>query len=252
MPAIPRFFVAMPLAADTPISLPNDVARHMRVLRLAAGDPIILFNGTGGAFKATVLTIDKKHILAQVTAPDTGSLQNTEPPYQLILAQGIAAGDKMDWLIEKAVELGVHQIIPIATAKSVVRLVGERAARRHHHWQALVHAACEQCGRNRPPLVAAPVEFTAWLNALPATAPANEATRFMLSPRATRSFQTLPATPPSTPIIILIGPEGGLTTEEEQVAAAHGFLELSLGPRILRTETAGIAALAGLAIRWSS
>ncbi|BBO59015.1 16S rRNA (uracil(1498)-N(3))-methyltransferase [Mycoavidus sp. B2-EB] len=252
MPTIPRFFVAMPLAAGTSIRLPDDVARHMRVLRLAAGDPIILFNGTGGAFKATLLAIDKKQLGAQVSATDTESLQNTEPPYQLILAQGIAAGDKMDWLIEKAVELGVHQIVPIATAKSVVRLVGERATRRHHHWQALVHAACEQCGRNRPPMVDAPVEFTAWLNALPPFTSTNEATRFILSPRATRSFQTLPATPPSEPMIILIGPEGGLTTEEEHIAAAHGFLELSLGPRILRTETAGIAALAGLAIRWSS
>ncbi len=247
---VPRFFVSMPLVAGESITLPNDVALHMRVLRLTAGDPIILFNGMGGEFNATVLTIDKKQLLAQVVAHDSCALRNTEPPYQLTLAQGIASGDKMDWLIEKAVELGVHRIVPITTSKSVVRLAGERAVRRHHHWQALVRAACEQCGRNQLPVVDAPIDFSTWLSTLPQTAPANHSTRFMLSPRATRGFQTLPVTPPAEPVILLIGPEGGLTAAEEQAAAAYDFFELSLGPRVLRTETAGIAALAGLAIRW--
>jgi len=252
MPTIPRFCVSTSLTPGASINVPNDVARHMRVLRLAVGDPVILFNGAGGAFKATVLKIDKKQLLMQVTAYDTDNPQNAEPPYQLTLAQGIAAGDKMDWLIEKAVELGVHRIVPLATAKSVVKLAGERAARRHHHWQALVRAACEQCGRNRLPIVDAPIDFSAWLDTLSPIASTGEPTRFMLTPHATRSFKTLPETPPSTPAIILIGPESGFIMREEQMAAAHGFLKLSLGPRILRTETAGIAALASLAIRWGS
>jgi 16S rRNA (uracil1498-N3)-methyltransferase len=155
----------------------------------------------------------------------------------------------MDWLIEKAVELGASGLVPLAAARSVVRLTGDRAERRRAHWQGVVRASCEQCGRNRLPEVAAPVELEAWLAGMPEQ-PENGDLRLMLSPRASVPFAELPTQAPSGNVTLLIGPEGGLTPAEEDAAAAQGFLPLGLGPRVLRTETAGIAVLAALAARW--
>ncbi|WP_442807350.1 16S rRNA (uracil(1498)-N(3))-methyltransferase [Trinickia soli] len=243
---MPRFFVDSTLAAGDILTLPDEVARHVQVLRLQAGDALTLFNGQGGQHAARLVEVGRRNALVEIGAHEG---VEAEPPYCVTLAQGIAGGDKMDWLIEKAVELGVTQIAPLVTARGVVRLSAERAARRHAHWQGIVRAACEQCGRNRLPEVEPAHDLSRWFDASPAAGNPN-ALRLMLSPRASLSFDALPGTPPSAGIVLLIGPEGGLSPEEEAAAAAHGFIGLSLGPRVLRTETAGIAVLAALAARW--
>ena len=243
---MPRFFVDSALRSGELFALPAEVVRHVQVLRLQPGDVIELFDGRGGHYEAALVELGKRD--ARVSIGAFHDVEH-EPPYRIVLAQGVAGGDKMDWLLEKAVELGVASFVPLATARSVVRLTGERATRRHAHWQALAAAACEQCGRNRVPPVAAPAELTSWLDTLPAT-PREHELRLMLTPRARLSFDALPGEPPQGDVTLLIGPEGGLAPEEEAAAAACGFVGLSLGPRILRTETAGIAVLAALAARW--
>jgi 16S rRNA (uracil1498-N3)-methyltransferase len=243
---MPRFFVDTSIQPGDVLALPDDVARHVQVLRLAPGDALVLFDGRGGEHAARLVDIGRRSAVVEV---GEFSPVEVEPPYAITLAQGVAGGDKMDWLIEKAVELGATRFAPLVTVRSVVRLAGERAARRQAHWQALVQAACEQCGRNRVPDVEPPREFGAWLDGLPA-APADGELRLMLSPRAGLSFDALPGAAPRAKATLLIGPEGGLSPEEEQAASARGFTALALGPRVLRTETAGIAMLAALAARW--
>ncbi|CAG9176351.1 Ribosomal RNA small subunit methyltransferase E [Cupriavidus laharis] len=240
----PRFFVGntgAALAAGTDLELPEAVLRHAHVLRLAPGDAITLFDGRGGSHDATLLELGKRHALARVGEHDT---TETEPPFRITLAQGLAGGDKMDWLIEKAVELGVAAIQPLQAARSVVRLSGERAQKRQAHWQALVEAACEQCGRNRLPAVAPVANLDTWLRAK------GEGARLLVSPRADQSLPAYAAAHREAllagSVTLLIGPEGGLAPEEEDAALHAGFTAVSLGPRILRTETAGLACLATL------
>ncbi|WP_323121488.1 16S rRNA (uracil(1498)-N(3))-methyltransferase [Burkholderia alba] len=244
--SIPRLFVDAALRGDVMLTLPADVARHVQVLRLAPGDALTLFNGTGGQFRAELVEVDKRTALARIGAFDP---VETEAPYRITLAQGIAGGDKMDWLIEKAVELGAARLAPLSTSRAVVRLSGERAEKRVAHWQGVVRASCEQCGRNRLPEIAPVRDFHVWLDALPETAAPDEL-RLMLSPRASIAFAQLPATPPSGDVTLLIGPEGGLSPSEEEAARARGFTSILLGARVLRTETAGMAMLAALAARW--
>jgi len=238
----PRFFVDAALAADTVVELPDTVVRHVHVLRLSPEDPITLFNGQGGSYSATLAEIGKRSASARISAHDA---TEAEPPFAVTLAQGLAGGDKMDWLIEKAVELGVAAIQPLQAQRSVVRLSGERAAKRQAHWQALIEAACEQCGRNRLPALAPMSTFDAWLAAAPATG-----NRLLLSPRAVAPLPELARTHADAwrakGVTLLIGPEGGLSPEEEAAARHAGFIGVSLGPRILRTETAGLACLATL------
>jgi len=238
----PRFFVDAALAADSLLDLPESIVRHVQVLRLATGDAVTLFNGQGGSYAATLTEIGKRHAVAQVGAQDPAE---AETPFAVTLAQGLAGGDKMDWLIEKAVELGVAAIQPLQASRSVVRLSGERATRRQAHWQALIEAACEQCGRNRLPALAPVATFEGWLAAMPATG-----ARLLLSPRATGSLPELAAAHRDAwvaqGVTLLIGPEGGLSPDEEAAARRAGFIGVSLGPRILRTETAGLACLATL------
>jgi 16S rRNA (uracil1498-N3)-methyltransferase len=243
---MPRFFVDSSLEPGDVVALPDEVARHVQVLRLAAGDSLTLFNGRGGQYEADLVEIGRRSAVARIGAFEP---LDAEPPYHITLAQGIAGGDKMDWLIEKAVELGVARIAPLTTARAVVRLSAERASRRHAHWEGIVRAACEQCGRNRLPEVDPAQDFSKWLEALPAPAD-DTALRLMLSPRAATAFASLPAAAPNVEVVLLIGPEGGLSPEEEDAARERGFAPLSLGPRVLRTETAGMAVLAALAARW--
>jgi 16S rRNA (uracil1498-N3)-methyltransferase len=242
---MPRFFVASPLVAGEIMPLPDDVVRHVHVLRLQTDDTVHLFNGSGGEYRARLVEIGKRTAIVQL---DEFIDREAEPPYRITLAQGVAGGDKMDWLIEKAVELGVTSVAPLTAERGVVRLSGERAARRQGHWQALVRAACEQCGRNRVPDVAVPQNLDKWLDALP---PAEDGElRLLLSPRAQLGFASLPASAPAAPITIVIGPEAGFSAAEETTIVDAGFATLGLGPRVLRTETAGIAVLAALAARW--
>ncbi|CAB3777300.1 16S rRNA (uracil(1498)-N(3))-methyltransferase [Pararobbsia alpina] len=244
---MPRFHIATPLqalASGATVELPEEVVRHLQVLRLQTGDAVTLFDGTGGEYPATLGEIGKRHAAALLGEHQA---REVEPPYAVTLVQGIAGGDKMDWLIEKAIELGVRRVVPLVTVRSVVRLSGERAQRRAEHWRALACAACEQCGRNRVPQIDAPAPLDRWLDS---KGMADGPLRLMLSPRAQGSLELLPEAAPAVPVELLIGPEGGLSADEETAALAAGYLPISLGSRILRTETAGLAMLAALATRW--
>ncbi|KKB63035.1 16S rRNA methyltransferase [Robbsia andropogonis] len=253
----PRFFVDLPLSTGTSLTLPAETVRHLQVLRLREGDLLTVFNGDGNAYDARLDALEKRSAHATVLTA-TVNAAAAEPPYRIDLVQGVASNEKMDWLIEKAVELGVDTITPILAHRSVVKLQGERLERRHAHWEALVRAACEQCGRNVIPTVRVPQPFDRWLEATTRntaeTSGSQEGAltplRWLLSPRAATTFAELPITPPAAPIQLWIGPEGGWSMEEEAAARAAGVTALSLGPRVLRTETAGMAVLAALAGRW--
>jgi 16S rRNA (uracil1498-N3)-methyltransferase len=237
----PRFFVDRPLSVEVRIELPAAVVHHAcRVLRLREGDTIVLFNGQGGEYRARL-----------AGAPHTGAgLQaeligfdpiEREPWLRITLIQALATSDKIDWVIEKAVELGVARVIVGATARSTARLDPARQARRLQHWRELAIAACCQCGRNRPmPVLAA----GSLAEALAQVADAD--TRWILDPAALRSLPTAHLESPT--VALAIGPEGGFDAAETQLAAQAGFAPISLGPRILRTETAGLAAAAALLV----
>lgn len=233
---MPRFFVDMPLQTGALLALPEEVARHIQVLRLQPGDALTLFNGQGGQYDARLAELGKRSATVELGA---FVAVEAEPPYRITLAQGIAGGDKMDWLIEKAIELGASHIVPIGTARAVVRLAGERAARRQAHWQALIAAACEQCGRNRVPVVH-PVE------ALPAWLARQARAGLVLSLRGNSA--RLAAVAALEDVTLLSGPEGGLAPAEEDAALARGWQPVHLGERVLRAETAPLAALAVLTL----
>ncbi len=259
-PSSPRFFVPLRLECGTTLSLPEETVRHIHVLRLNPDDTVTLFNGEKGECTARLQKITQKEVIVSI---ETHVPREAEAPYPITLAQGIAGQSKMEWLIEKAVELGIAEITPLMTARSVVRLDAARAAKRQARWQHIVQAASEQCGRNRLAVVNKPTTPDEWLSALPAHTVKNTQntdpnrlpcpTRLLLSPHATQglaSLKTFQVPPVGTPIIVLIGPEGGFTPAEENAAIAQGFTAFHLGPRILRTETAGIATLASLAMCW--
>lgn len=244
---MPRFFIDVPLAlpAGTVFDVPPAVAQHIQVLRLRPGDTVTLFDGRGGETPARIHDIGKRS--ASVTL-GAHVAREAEPPYRITLIQGIAGGDKMDWLLEKAVELGIADCQPLLTERSVVRLQGERATRREAHWLALARAACEQCGRNRVPEIHPIRSWREW-SATQSSAPVAVPT-LLLSPRGETRLsawaQARQADIRTCGVRLLIGPEGGLSPDEEQQAIDFGAIPLTLGPRVLRTETAGLAALAAL------
>jgi 16S rRNA (uracil1498-N3)-methyltransferase len=239
---MPRFYCPQPLAVGSIVDLPEAVAHHLHVVRMQAGDELVLFNGAGGQYRARLAEVGKKRASATVGAHEA---VEAELPFALTLAQALPEGAKMDWIIEKAVELGVAAVQPLAAARSVVRLSGERADKRREHWQSVVVAASEQCGRNRLAQVAPVTDFRRWLEQ-----PGDGSCRILLSPRATQSLAGWAREAPVQPVTLLVGPEGGFSDQEEEAALAHGALALSIGPRVLRTETAGLAALAVLAAAW--
>jgi 16S rRNA (uracil1498-N3)-methyltransferase len=225
------------------VDLPEAVAHHLHVVRQQPGDELVLFNGEGGQVRARLAEIGKRRAVATVEAMEA---IEAELPYAVTLAQGLPEGStKMDWIVEKAVELGVTGIVPLAAQRSVVRLSGERADKRLAHWQAVVVSASEQCGRNRLAGVAPVQDFNRWI-----AAPSPDVTRILLSPRAEASLAAWARVTPARAVCLLVGPEGGFSTPEEDAALAAGALPLSMGPRVLRTETAGLAALAILAASW--
>lgn len=238
---MPRFHIPQPLSIGAIVRLPDSVAHHIHVLRLACGDTITLFNGEGGEYGATLATLDKKQASAEIK---TFSGRETELPYAITLAQGLPEGSKMDWIIEKAVELGAAAIQPLAAQRCVTRLSSERAEKKLLHWQSVITAAAEQCGRNRVPQLADPVNLSNWL------ARKELHHRILLTPRAEQPLSDWARHHPPQAVTLLIGPEGGFTDQEEEMAISAGALPLSIGPRVLRTETAGIAALAGLNALW--
>ncbi len=239
---MPRFFCNLPLEIGLQLDLPDHVSHHLAVLRLGTGDKLTLFNGHGGEYSAVLTRVERRRCSVEIKAFDA---REAEPGHALTLAQALPEGSKMDWIIEKAVELGATAIQPLAAARSVVRLSEERAAKRLAHWQAVAIAAAEQCGRNRLPSVAEPLPFAAWV------AQHDLHPRILLSPRATQSLSDWARHHPPQALTVMVGPEGGFSADEEAAAIAHGAICLSVGQRILRTETAGLAVLAALNALWS-
>jgi 16S rRNA (uracil1498-N3)-methyltransferase len=238
---MPRFFTLDALEVGATLALPEALAHHIQVLRLAQGSLITLFNGEGGEFTATLSSIEKKRVSVDVKAY---APRDVELPYALTLAQALPESSKMDWIIEKAVELGAASIIPLAAQRCVVRLSSERAAKRHAHWQAIIVAASEQSGRNRLAQLAPLSDYPQWIGQQ------DLHKRIILSPRAETSLANWTRHQPPQALTLVIGPEGGLSEQEESAAIKHGALALSMGPRILRTETAGLAALALINGMW--
>lgn len=238
-----RLFCDFPLAIGENIELPKDAARHIMVLRLSAGDTLTLFNGLGGEYQARITRIDRQRVTTEIVSH---SSREAELPYRITLAQGIPEATKMDWIIEKSVELGVSDIIPLAAQRSVVRLDNDRAEKRLSRWQAIAISAAQQCGRNRLPHIASPVGTGEYLRQ---TTPSP---RILFSPRATETLSEWARHQKPQNITLLIGPEGGFSPEEENIAEQQGVTFLSMGPRILRTETAGLAAVAAINALWET
>jgi len=240
---MPRFYCPPPLSPGQTVELPAPVAHHLHVLRMQPGEPLTLFDGRGGQYAAALAEVGKKRAAASVLAFED---VETELPYAVTLAQGLPEGSKMDWIIEKAVELGVAAVEPLAARRSVVRLSSERAEKRHAHWQGVIESASEQCGRNRLARLAPVADFKTWVAApQPGAGP-----RILLSPRAQTSLAAWAGSSGPQALTLMVGPEGGFTAEEEDAAVAAGALMLSIGPRVLRTETAALAALALLGGVW--
>jgi 16S rRNA (uracil1498-N3)-methyltransferase len=238
----PRLHVDLPLAAAQALALPERAARHAQVLRLQPGDAVTLFDGRGGEWSARIEAMGARDV--KVQALEHHAIER-ELPLAVTLALAMPAGDRMDSVVEKATELGAASIVPLVSERSVLRLAGERAARRQAHWQAIAVAACEQCGRNRVPAVQAPQPLAAWLGALSATPTAGGA-RWLLGWREARPW---PGAEAAGSILTLSGPEGGLSTEEEALAVARGFVTVTLGTRVLRADTAPLAVMAALALQ---
>jgi 16S rRNA (uracil1498-N3)-methyltransferase len=238
---IPRFYLPDLLSVGMTVSLDDNAFAHaVRVLRLKPNAPLILFNGRGGAFAATLTEIGKRNAAAQITAVLPGEVESS---LTIALAQGVSRGDNMDYTVQKAVELGVAVIQPLFTERGGVDLSGERLERKVQHWRGVVIGACEQCGRNQLPELREPLSLAGWLERA-----AEPGLRLLLDPVAESGLRGLE--PSSALITLLIGPEGGLSPAEISQAQRAGFSGVRLGPRILRTETAGVAALAALQALW--
>jgi 16S rRNA (uracil1498-N3)-methyltransferase len=236
-----RLYCPLPLATGATVDLPEAAAHHAaRVLRLKGGDEVTLFNGEGGEFAARIVRVD-----ARAVAVDVGEFRanNRESPLVVTLIQGLATGDRMDYAIQKAVELGVAAVQPVTTVRSVARLDAARAEKRILHWRQIVISACEQCGRNRVPAVLPLRDLDDWL-----LAPTGASLRLLLAPDAQGALAGM--TRPAGSIEFLVGPEGGLAPEETAAALRAGFSAVRLGPRVLRTETAALAALGALNTLW--
>lgn len=242
---MPRFHCPLPLRPGAELELPATAARHVQVLRLQPGDVITLFNGgpdvttpSGGEYEATVTQMGRSQVQVQVGAH---TAVERETALQVHLAVGMPANERMDWLVEKAAELGVASLQPLHTAHSVLRLSGERAAKKQGHWQSVAVAACEQCGGNRVPAVRPVADVAAWLRDSGHIAPLRCV--LSLADGSRPLAEVLREQPADTPVLFLSGPEGGLSAQEDALARTAGFVPVTLGPRILRAETAALAAL---------
>lgn len=238
---MPRFYCNLPLDTGMLLALPEPVARHVQVLRLKQGELITLFNGQGGEYTASIERLEKKQVQVLLTS---FSAREAEPAHSLCLAQALPEGSKMDWIIEKAVELGATAIQPLISSRSVVRLNEDRAAKKIQHWSGIMASAAEQCGRNRLPHLAEPQPFDDWINQH------DLHRRILLSPRGSQPLSEWARHHPAQAVTLIIGPEGGLSPTEEDAAIAQGALCLTLGERVLRTETAGLATIAALQALW--
>lgn len=244
----PRFYLAEELIAGQHITLSLDASHHAkRVLRLAQDDAITLFNGKGGEFSAHIVDQSKHSTIAEVK----NFLDiNRESPLNIELAQAVCTNEKMDWIIQKAVELGVTLIQPITTERSLVRLSPTRAAKRLSHWQKIIISACEQCGRNHIPQLQSILPLYEWLDQKKTNNHANKNTCFILSPSAKSRLKSFPEPTADTQLTLVVGPEGGFTQEEEACTTRTEFEPLQLGQRILRTESAALVAIAAMQTLW--
>ena len=230
---MPRFYCPAPLQTGLALSLPPGAARHVQVLRMQPGEVITLFNGEGGEFEATVIRMGRSDVDVEVGAHNP---VEREARRAVHLLAGITANERMDWLVEKATELGVASITPLMAERSVLKLKGERADKKLAHWQGVAAAAAEQCGRNRVPVIHAAVSLNDWIKK------ASLGQRWVLS--LSQGTQPLAQMTGDAVVTVLSGPEGGLSPAEEACALAAGFVSVSLGPRVLRAETAPLAVLA--------
>lgn len=235
---IPRIHLAGALNPGTSVQLPEQAGEHVaRVLRLEVGHPLILFNGDGCEYDARIAAIAKRAVTVDV---NERRVVSRESPLKLTLAQGVARGEKMDWILQKATELGVHRIVPLVTERTEVKLDEERAERRVAHWRDVIASACEQSGRTQLPDIEAPRKLAAWASSLPD----DGAARYALLPDGDTSLRDIDANVRAA--ILVVGPEGGFSDHDEAALRQSGFKGLRLGPRVLRTETAGLAAIAAL------
>lgn len=237
---IPRIYQSGELASGIHTALDERASHHVaHVLRLKAGAPVVVFDGRGHEFSGAISEISKRQV--DVAIGESIDIMR-ESPLLTVLAQGVSRGERMDYTIQKAVELGVQRVTPLLTEHTVVSLAGDRRERRVQHWNGIAIGACEQCGRNVLPQIDDIQKFDSWLRE------ANTEIKLVLHHEGDRKLAELPARCAS--VTLLVGPEGGLSDDEVQRARDAGFIALRLGPRILRTETAGMAALAALQAKW--
>jgi len=243
---MPRFYCPPPLPPRGTFELPPDAAHHAaRALRLREGDRVEMFDGLGNACHGVITELGGKRV---VVGEITAARINRESPLRITLAQALSSSEKMDWVVQKATELGVAEIQPLDTERSVAKLSAERAAKRLEHWRQVAISACEQCGRNLLPEIHAPLDIMAWLQQIKELPEEPSATKLILLPEGAASLKT--QTKPQGKAILLIGAEGGFTQAESESALHCGFTPIRLGARVLRTETAAVAGLAALQTLW--
>ena len=231
-----RIYYPFELSADSFVTLTDDATNHLaNVLRAKTGQAIVLFNGDGNEYSAQLSEVAKRKVVAHIDSKISISI---ESPLSIHLGQGISRGDRMEWVIQKSVELGVTDITPLITERCGVKLSKERWSKKHEQWQKVAIAACEQCGRNVLPVLHSPTIFTEWINL------STNQVRLTLHPRAEKAFRHVVM--PATGARLLIGPEGGFSEQEIYQTEQNGFQTIQLGPRVLRTETAAIAAISAL------
>lgn len=237
---IPRIFHPEPLIVGEQVTLNDDAANHVgRVLRMNAGQALQLFDGSNYIFNAEILVADKKRVQVQVT---DSTLADRESPLDIHLGQVMSRGEKMEFTIQKSIELGVNTITPLLSERCGVKLDAERLDKKLQQWRKIAIAACEQCGRNRIPVIRPAMTLDAW------SLEPSDGLKLNLHPRASQSINTLPL--PVKQVRLLIGPEGGLSADEIARTASHGFTDILLGPRVLRTETTALTAITALQVRF--
>ena len=237
---MPRFYVDFALSPDSVVKLPDDVVRHLNVLRVKNTEEIVLFNGNGKVYPALPEVLEKRHASVRILREEA---TDNESPLNITLVQAVSAAERMDFTLQKSVELGVAEIRPVISERCVVRLSGERAEKRVARWQEIVVSACEQSGRNIVPKVLPLATYAQALQQLP-----QETAKLLMS--LNRAQKLSDVQPQSGKVVFMVGPEGGWTEKEEQQAFDAGFQSVTLGKRVLRTETASLAAIAAMQTLW--
>lgn len=237
---VPHIYQPSVITLDNPVTLDEDAAGHIgRVLRMKVGEQVSIFNGEGGEYLSEIIEVSKKNVVVQ---PLEFIDHDVESPLKIHLGQGVSRGDKMDFTIQKSVELGITEITPIFSQRCGVKLSGERLAKKHQQWQKIAIAAAEQSGRNFVPVVHPPIDIKKWLEQ------SSDAIKLTLHPRAEHSIKTIQV--PSSGVRFLVGPEGGFTDEELEITKQQAFVDIRLGPRVLRTETAALTVLSALQLQF--